>query len=157
MRAILIDPFHGTASEVDDDFTNIDVLGRYLATGNLGEFRAPLGTGPRFASNIMSFVDDEGYFREGQHWFSLAGYPHPLAGRMLVTGLSPKGNTVDLPNWFTPITLKGRVQFIAADDAERRLPPHEIWSGESMDTMTLQQSIPVDISIKRPMPRYVPR
>ncbi len=40
------------------------------------------------------FVDDEGLFKENQHFFFIQGYPQPLAGKALVLGTTREGESV---------------------------------------------------------------
>jgi hypothetical protein len=40
------------------------------------------------------FVDDEGLLKEPRYFFTIKGYPQPLAGKGLVLGTGPDGQTV---------------------------------------------------------------
>lgn len=42
----------------------------------------------------MIFIDDEGLLKNPRYFFNIAGYPQPLAGKGLVLGSNPEGETV---------------------------------------------------------------
>ena len=86
MLAILIDPFHETIEMVDysGDWQDISALigCDLFTTINLGD------------SDTL-YVDDEGLYVKNQRFFNLEGYPQPLAGRGLVLGYTPDGDSTD--------------------------------------------------------------
>lgn len=41
----------------------------------------------------MLVVDDEGLFKNPEHFFLMAGYPRPLAGAAIIFGSDKEGNT----------------------------------------------------------------
>ena len=41
------------------------------------------------------FVDDNGLLTDPQHFFTIAGYPSPLAGNGIVLGTDEEGNSTD--------------------------------------------------------------
>ena len=80
MKAYLIDPYAQTVTETewDGDWKTI----------------APTIEAEHFDVATFSengdgvFVDDMGYFREGQRFYSIRGYSNPLGGKGLVLGLN---------------------------------------------------------------------
>lgn len=96
MQAILIDPFTETIEVVDysGDWQDIStLLGCSLFT------TIDLGDNDIYDSDLGDsdtlYVDDEGLYVEDQRFFNLEGYPQPLAGRGLVLGYTPDGNSTD--------------------------------------------------------------
>ena len=87
MRAILIDPFTRTITDVEysgdykDIYKLIDCDTFTVATIN--------------NRDDGIFVDDEGLFKPGQAFFWHDGYPQPLAGRGLVLGCNEEGESVE--------------------------------------------------------------
>lgn len=86
MKAILIDPFTQTITEVEHN-------GDYKQIYELID--AELFDSVRISENDFIFVDDEGLFQEDQAFFRVRGYPDPLAGKGLVLGASAIGESVD--------------------------------------------------------------
>lgn len=86
MRAILIDPFTRDITEVE-------------YTGDIGciyeHIQANCFDAARFDNKGDAvYVDDEGLLKEPTHFFQIAGYPQPLAGRGLVLGVDREGESV---------------------------------------------------------------
>lgn len=86
MRAILIDPFSKTVTQVECA-PGIEAIYALIdadcfCTVNLDD-----------AGNAV-YLDDEGLFREGQEFFALGNYPQPLAGRGLILGCNEEGESV---------------------------------------------------------------
>lgn len=86
MLAILIDPFTETIEVVDysGDWQDISTL-----------LECSLFTTIDLDENNTLYVDDEGLYVEDQRFFNLEGYPQPLAGRGLVLGYTPDGDSTD--------------------------------------------------------------
>tara|TARA_Y100000004_G_scaffold194770_1_gene260166 strand:+ start:692 stop:1123 length:432 start_codon:yes stop_codon:yes gene_type:complete len=86
MRAILIDPFTQKIEVVDysGDWKDISTL--------LG---CELFTTVYIDDEDTLYIDDEGLYVENQRYFKWKGYPQPLAGRGLVLGCTPDGDTTD--------------------------------------------------------------
>jgi hypothetical protein len=85
-KAILIDPFKRTVSEVDwnGDYHHIYQL-TDCDTFDVARINAK-GDG--------IFVDDEGLFKEEQAFFVYNGYGNPLAGKGLILGSDREGESV---------------------------------------------------------------
>lgn len=87
MKAILIDPFTQSITEVDysgdyhDIYKLIDCDTFTVATINHRQ------------DGI--FVDDEGLFKTEQAFFWHKGYPQPLAGKGLILGCDEDGESVE--------------------------------------------------------------
>lgn len=87
MKAILIDPFKQSITEVDysGDYQDIYKL------IDCDTFTiAPIS---RLGDAI--FVDDIGLFKPDQAFFKHAKYPQPLAGKGLILGCDEEGETVE--------------------------------------------------------------
>lgn len=86
MQAILIDPFTETIEAVDysGDWRDISTL--------LG---CDLFATVYIDDEDTLYIDDEGLYVEDQRYFKWKGYPQPLAGRGLVLGCTPDGDSTD--------------------------------------------------------------
>ena len=86
MRAILIDPFTQSISEVN-------------YSGNFREIYEHIDAETfdvaRISETDTVFVDDEGILKQIDAAFIIDGYHHPLVGRGLVLGSDAEGETVD--------------------------------------------------------------
>jgi hypothetical protein len=87
MRAILIDPFTRSITEID-------------YSGNYEDIYTLIGRDTFTVAAINNrgdgiFVDDEGLLKPGQEFFWHDGYPQPLAGKGLVLGCDEDGETVE--------------------------------------------------------------
>ena len=102
MKAILIDPFTRSVSEVEysgnykDIYDLIDCDTFTLASID------PDGDG--------IFVDDEGLFKPEQAFFWHKGYPQPLAGKGLVLGCDEEGESISPKT--TLEEVKANTQFL---------------------------------------------
>ena len=86
IKAILIDPFEMTVSEVGYGGEMADI---YRLVD------ADLFTVAGFGEDGDGvYVDDEGLFKATQRFFKLDGYPQPLAGKGLVLGSNDGGESV---------------------------------------------------------------
>jgi len=86
VKAILIDPFEMTVSEV-------------FYGGELSEINDLIAAKPFTVASFGDagdgiFIDDEGLFRQCQRFFKFEGYPEPLAGRGLILGSDENGDSV---------------------------------------------------------------
>lgn len=90
MKAILIDPFNETVTEVEHngDYKHIYAL--------LSHPDHPVDcfTVVRIEYDDAIFVDDEGLLKDPKHFFVLEGYDQPLAGKGLVLGTNVVGESV---------------------------------------------------------------
>lgn len=88
MRAILIDPFKSSVSEVsyNGDWKTIY---QHLEIGD-----RPFCT-VRIDQTHYIFLDDEGLFQPDQKFFSFSTYPQPLAGRGLILGSDEEGESFE--------------------------------------------------------------
>lgn len=87
MKAILIDPHSETISEVvyDGDWKSI---GPWID--------ADLFDVVQVGNDDVVYIDDEGLFRDGQKFFWMQGWAHPLCGKALVLGETQDGGTEDV-------------------------------------------------------------
>lgn len=91
-KAILIDPYSQTTKPVALPAA---------PEARLSEIYKLLGCdcidAARLGDGHAVYVDDEGLFREGQHFFLVDDYPQPLAGRGLFVGpVNEEGDTTDI-------------------------------------------------------------
>lgn len=104
MRAILIDPFARTVTEIE------------LAPGIkpiYDAIKADCFCTVNLDDGDAIYLDDDGLFREGQEFFSVGNYPHPLAGRGVVLGSNDEGESrapvlgaaflAKYVHWLTPL------------------------------------------------------
>ncbi len=86
MKAILINPFDQTVTEVDysGDYKQI-----YTLIG------ADTFDCARISSGDGIFVDDNGLLTGPTHFFQHAEYGQPLAGKGLIVGCNAEGDSVD--------------------------------------------------------------
>lgn len=84
MKAILIDPFTKTVSEVKHN-GNYQEIYKFI--------KADCFDVVRISEHEAIYVDDEGLYRQ-EKFFAWDGYPQPLAGRGLVLGSDDEGNSV---------------------------------------------------------------
>lgn len=85
MRAILINP-------KNKEITEVEYTGVY--TNIYEHIEAQPFTVVQLEECESLFIDDEGLYREDQHFFTWKGYDQPLAGRGLILGLDEKGDSV---------------------------------------------------------------
>ena len=83
MRAILIDPYTRTVTEIDHDGT-LDGLYKTLQCDTVDAVQV----GPR----DTLWLDDEGFLQAGRPVYRLGDSPTPLAGRGLILGVGKDGN-----------------------------------------------------------------
>lgn len=90
MKAILIDPFTETISEVD-------YVGPYQQIyALLSHETMPVDcyTVVGLDDGESIFVDDEGLLKDPTHFFIWKDYPQPLAGKGLILGCDDEGKTI---------------------------------------------------------------
>lgn len=102
MNAYLIDPTDETIETVhyDGDWKTISY---WIA--------APTFDAAFTSDGLTVYIDDEGLFKSDQSFFTMAGFPHPLAGRALVLGKPDEdGDTTEC--LLNPSQIKARVKFV---------------------------------------------
>lgn len=92
MKALLINPFDQTITEVDysGDYRNIY---EHIGAGTFDVVRLPGHDLP--CESDALFVDDEGLFKEDKRFFRVEGYYQPLCGKALVLGTDDEGRSVE--------------------------------------------------------------
>lgn len=107
MRAILIDPFERSVKEIE------------LAPGIKAIYAAIQAdcfcTVNLDAEGDAIYLDDDGLFKEGQEFFAIGNYPHPLAGRGLVLGCDDAGDSVEPQT--TIETIRAYVHWLTPHEA----------------------------------------
>lgn len=88
MRAILIDPFSKSITEVDHS-------GDYKQIYQFLQISSPF-TSIRLAPREVLFIDDEGLLKDQAHqkFFKISAIAQPLAGRGLILGFNAEGESV---------------------------------------------------------------
>lgn len=132
MKAILIDPFEKTVTEVDHN-------GNYRQIYTLlshPEHRVDCFTVVQIENDDAIFVDDEGLLKDPKHFFVWRGYPQPLAGKGLILGTNDEGDSVDAV--ISVEDVKKRVSF----RSDLRLHDFESFEGK-MDHPLLGKDTPV--------------
>lgn len=99
MKAILINPYDQTVTEVDysGDYKEIYTL-----------IEADCFDCARISRMDGIFVDDEGLLHNPTHFFMHAEYPSPLAGKGLVVGCNEGGDSVDCKTTVEEVRAKVR-------------------------------------------------
>ncbi len=87
MRAILIDPFEETVTEVE-------YSGNYKDIYKLLETEGRPFTVVYLPEDSCLYLDDEGLFQPAQRFFRIPSCPSPLAGRGLILGEDEDGENV---------------------------------------------------------------
>ena len=151
-RAIIIDPHKREVREVTDDFEGGMVLKEYIAQGERGDKLAGLTSGPHFSPTIHSYADDEGCFRAGQAWFRLKGYPHALAGYLVILAGDGEGGEASVPHSLTAEHVESLVTWVTPEDAKSDFPPTTFSTIGADGTRTLVSSTPVNFDTVLPYP-----
>ena len=94
MKAYLIDSQARTVTETDynGDYQHIYKL---ISVETFTVVRVPGSDGFAGLMSDCVFVDDEGLLNNPRHFFTLKGYPQPLAGNGLVLGTDDEGESVE--------------------------------------------------------------
>lgn len=150
IRAILIDPHQRTIREIEANFRARGVLNRFVAQGKIGDLYAPLCSGPRLGRDVITYVDDEGCFRDGQAWCQITGVNAPLAGYVVVAG-EDGGEIGNLGDGITIALLDQVVHWIEPAMAQAIFPPTRVMAIGS-DGLEVSKEFPIDFSERRPMP-----
>ena len=86
MKGILIDPFTRTITERD--------IARDGLKDIYDSISAECFCCVALDRGDALYCDDEGLYRENQEFFAIGRYPQPIAGRALILGCDPEGNSV---------------------------------------------------------------
>lgn len=149
MRALLVNPFNRTITEVNADFNNYKVIQSYLANGIADSDKFVCMTmGPRLNNEVHTYLDDEGYYRPNQAWFRLKNYDAPLAGYMLVLSSTEDGDERDLESYVTADNLATQITYTDEQDAAATIPPITITSF-GVNGPEVVGEYPIDITDKR--------
>lgn len=83
-KAYLINPFHQTIMIVDYEYGgSFKQISQHISTEEVTD---PLFCAVDIDGEHTLYLDDEGLYREDQHFFNWKGYPQPLAGKGLIMG-----------------------------------------------------------------------
>ena len=95
MKAILVDPFTQlvTATNYNGDFTTIM---SHIGTGRAFDVVRLYHTDDYDYVDDHVYINDEGLYVDDQHFWMHANYPLPLAGRGLILGGTPDGDSTDV-------------------------------------------------------------
>lgn len=105
VKAILIDPFNQTITEVEYDADGsykqiYDFIGAQPFTS--------IAVTPEFDGDRL-FLDDEGLYRDHQRFFSIGDYPNPLAGKGLILGQNRAGEVDEVKT--SAVAISADVRF----------------------------------------------
>lgn len=117
MRALLIDPYTKTITEVEHDDTLQNIY-KHIQADCIDMVRIN-------NKGDCVLVDDEGLYRQDAY-FAIENYLQPLAGRGLVLGTGSQGEST-APAEETVETLENKISWINRDDA--------IKMGEELDEL----------------------
>lgn len=124
-KAYVIDPEKHTVEQVE-------YSGDYRDIYKLGEFDC-FDVARFNAKGDAAFVDDDGLLKNPTHFFLIAGYPQPLAGKGVVLGCDAEGESV-APSvsleWLR--SNVGWIERLAAGALAVEVPPHMIMEARSM-------------------------
>lgn len=101
MKAILINPFDQTVTEVEYSGDYRDIY-KLIDAQCFDVARLPHRDG--------IFVDDEGLLNGTTHFFQHEDYPNPLAGKGLIIGCDEEGESVDCKTTLNEV--KAKVSFL---------------------------------------------
>lgn len=101
MKAIIVDPFTQlvTATEYNGDFTTIMShigTGRAFDVVRLYHYDGSDSSKDHGYVDDHVYIDDEGLYVDDQYFWMHANYPMPLAGRGLILGGTPDGDSTDV-------------------------------------------------------------
>ena len=111
VRAYRIDPATRTVEAFD--FRGLPDLYAKVGTQNLDHAVMRRSDG----GMLCIWVDGEGYYKPGLRWWSLGGYPNPLAGVGVITGADSDGEDDDVP-----LDLATMTQLVGWIEGRPRLP-----------------------------------
>ena len=120
VKGLLIDPKEKTITEVQHDTADYKEIYKLIDCEPSPFTIVHIGDG-----RDVIFVDDEGLFKDPRYFFTIAGYPQPIAGKGLVLGGNEEGETIsaeitleDLKKviGFTELSLKGFKQYSGTMD-----------------------------------------
>ena len=127
MRAIVIDPYDHTISEIDYDEgfeTMKEIIGTPPTTTDPYD-GSVVKAGPcrmithsALGGGIHAYLDDEGNWTQ-EAWFRLGEVKVLYCGRMLLVGTTFDGEDAELPAQFTTTVAASKVQFMDDDPALR--------------------------------------
>src|SRR5882724_4597704 len=113
MKAILIDPFTCTVTEVEHDGELQAIYD--LLTHETMQVRTFEAVRPDWlAGRDVVFVDEEGLLKEPDRWFVIYGNGQPLAGKGLVIGADEDGDTTAVETKLAMV--RRRVVFLELTD-----------------------------------------
>jgi hypothetical protein len=93
VRAILIDPFACSVTEIEHDGDDYKSMYPLLSHESMPVSTFQLVPSPILEPGDAVFVDEEGLMKPCERWFKIAGFEQPLAGKGLVVGSDNNGDT----------------------------------------------------------------
>lgn len=118
MRAILIDPYDQTVSEInyDNGFETIKELIGTPPIPNTMPGPCKTITHSALGGGIHAYLDDNGNWTQ-EAWFRLGEVKVLYCGRMLLIGTTIDGEDAELPSHFTTAAAAGKVRWLDDDQA----------------------------------------
>lgn len=94
VRAILIDPFACTVTEVQHDADDMNDIYKLLSHESMKVGMFEVVSSRLLKANDAIFVDEEGLQKRYARFFKFAGWHQPIAGKGLILGTDEEGDTV---------------------------------------------------------------
>jgi hypothetical protein len=126
VRAILIDPFACTVTDVELDASHLDNLHRQLSHEVHPVRSLALAYCPFLRVGEAIYVDNQGSLESSVRLFRIAGLEPPLAGKGLVLGTDKEGKTISASSSLELITAA--VTFAEMRDGQL-IPTYAPWKG----------------------------
>lgn len=93
VRAILIDPFACTVTEIEHDAANYRNIYALISHESMPVHTFTCAYTDMLEPGDAIFVDDDGLLKSCERFFKFAGYAQPLAGKGLILGSDDQGET----------------------------------------------------------------
>jgi len=103
MKAYIVDPFTQlvTATDYNGDYNTIM---SHIGTGRAFDIVRLYHTDDYDYVDDHVYIDDEGLYVDEQYFWMHANYPMPLAGRGLILGGTPDGDSADVSTSLATVT-----------------------------------------------------
>ena len=113
VRAILIDPFACTVTEVEHDASDYRHIYTLLSHESMPVDCFTCAYSDRLQPGEAIYVDDNGLLKPCDRFFVFAGYPDPLAGKGLILGSDEDGETAAATSDLD--SIRARIVFATPD------------------------------------------
>lgn len=124
VRAILIDPFACTITEIKHDASDYKNVYAQLTHESMPVDIMEAVYPPFLADGDCIMVDEEGRLKPCDRWLLIEGYPQQIAGKGLVLGVDDEGETADAKTDIE--TVRQSIRFLHGS-AGRFIPATAPW------------------------------